>query len=91
MDLNEHLRVWPNPVAAGAPLTVAFEPPQEFAPNGPLRVVVLDALGKQVHEQRVQVGTSQLANLPLATGVYHLHLIDSTRWLAGAKVVVEGR
>jgi hypothetical protein len=89
MDLNEHLRVWPNPVAAGAPLTLAFEPPQEFTPNGPLRVVVLDALGKQVHEERVQVGTCQLANLPLATGVYHLHLTDNTRWLAGANFVVE--
>lgn len=89
MDLNEHLRVWPNPVATGAPLTVSFDPPQEFTPNGPLRVVVLDALGKQVHEERVQVGTSLLANLPLATGVYHLHLIDNTRWLAGGNFMVE--
>ena len=89
MDLNEHLRVWPNPVASGAPLTVAFTPPPEFAPNGPLRLVVLDALGKQVHEKRVQVGTCQLANLPLAAGSYHLHLTDDTRWLAGKSFVVE--
>jgi hypothetical protein len=89
MDLNEHLRVWPNPVATGAPLTLAFEPPHEFTPNGPLRIVVLDALGKQVHAERVQVGTCQLANLPLATGLYHLHLTDNTRWLAGANFVVE--
>jgi hypothetical protein len=95
MDLNEHLRVWPNPVATGAPLTVSFEPPQDlpagagFTPNGPLRVVVLDVLGKQVHAERVQVGTCQLANLQLATGLYHLHLTDNTRWLAGANFVVE--
>jgi uncharacterized delta-60 repeat protein len=90
------MRVFPNPVASGAPLTFAFDPPQEFTPNGPLRVVVLDALGRQVHEERVQLGSRQLANLPagqaglqLATGVYHLHLTDNTHWLAGANFVVE--
>jgi hypothetical protein len=90
------MRVFPNPVASGAPLTFAFDPPQEFTPNGPLRVVVLDALGRQVHEERVQFGSRQLANLPagqaglqLATGVYHLHLTDNTHWLAGANFVVE--
>ena len=96
IDLNEHLRIWPNPLARGTPLSIAFTPPPTFTPNGPLRVVVQDAMGRQVHEERVQVGTGQLANLPtgqaglpLAAGLYHLHLTDGTRWLAGCKVVVE--
>ena len=97
MDLNEHLRVWPNPVASGAPLTVAFTPPPEFTPNGPLRVVVLDALGKQVHEELIAQGghreRSEASLTALSTmlspGLYHLHLTDNTRWLAGKSVVVE--
>ena len=89
LGLNEHLRIWPNPLSRGTPLSIAFTPPPTFTPNGPLRVVVQDAMGRQVHEERVQVGTGQLANLPLAAGLYHLHLTDGIRWLAGGKVVVE--
>jgi hypothetical protein len=95
MDLNEHLRVWPNPVASGAPLTLSFTPPLEFTPNGPLRVVVLDALGKQVHEENftdhtpIGIGAPLTLHTSFAPGVYHLHLTDNTRWLAGASFVVE--
>jgi hypothetical protein len=89
LDLNEYLHIWPNPVAAGQPLKFTFEPPPALAPTGPLRVVLLDALGRQVHEERVQQGSGQLAHLPLAAGLYYLHLTDGTRWLAGGKVVVE--
>jgi len=97
MDLNDYLRVWPNPVGAGAPLTVSFNPPQEFTPNGPLRVVVLDALGRHVHEERLQKGGHHerseaimtAFSAKLSPGLYHLHLTDNTRWLAGASIVVE--
>ncbi len=91
LDLNEHLRIWPNPVARGTPLQLSFTPTPEFMPNGPLRLVVLDAMGRQVHEKSIGTGTGtrQLANLPLAAGLYYLHLTDGTRWLAGGKVVVE--
>jgi len=97
MDLNEHLRVWPNPVASGAPLQLSFTPPPEFTPNGHLRVVLLDALGRQIHEQHLghlghserSEGVSTAVTASLAAGLYYLHLTDGTRWLAGAKVVVE--
>lgn len=97
MDLNEHFRIWPNPVASGAPLQMSFTPPPEFTPNGPLRVVVLDALGRQVHEERLQNGDHRersgasltALSTMLPAGLYHLHLTDNTRWLAGAKLVVE--
>jgi len=89
LGLNEYLRIAPNPVAVGHPLRINFEPPAGFTPKGPLRVVVLDAMGKQVHEERMQQGTGQLATLPLAAGLYYLHVTDGSRWLAGGKVVVE--
>ena len=89
LDFNEYLRIWPNPVAAGQPLKFTFEPPPTFTPAGPLRVLLLDASGRQVHEERMQQGAGQLATLPLAGGLYYLHLTDGTRWLAGGKVVVE--
>ena len=89
LGLNEYLHIAPNPVAQGQPLHVVFEPPAGFIAKGPLRVVLLDALGRQVHEERVQHGIGQLAPLPLATGLYYLHLTDGTRWLAGGKIIVE--
>jgi hypothetical protein len=92
LGLNAYLRVWPNPVAVGQVLTIAFEPPPEFTPNGPLRVVVQDALGRVVHETQFQPGSSPLSlgeGLGVRAGLYHLHLTDNTRWLAGAKVVVQ--
>jgi hypothetical protein len=87
LGLSEYLRIAPNPVAAGQPLQFTFEPPPTFTPTGPLRVVLLDASGRQVHEELVQQGTGQLATLPLAPGLYYLHLADGTRWLAGGKVL----
>lgn len=87
LGLNQYLRVWPNPVAAGQALTIAFDPPPEFTPNGPLRVVVQDALGRVVHETQFQPG--QLRTDNWATGTYHVHLTDNTRWLAGGTVVVQ--
>lgn len=91
MDLQEHLRVWPNPVGPGQPITLAFTPPPAFVADGALRVVVLDAAGRVVFEQPftepVSVRTLQVPQL--SAGRYHLHLTDDTRWLAGAGVVVE--
>lgn len=91
LDLNEYLRIWPNPLPAGQALQFTFEPPPTFTPTGPLRVVLLDASGRQVHEERVRGGTStpNTINIQLATGLFYLHLTDGTRWLAGGKVMVE--
>lgn len=83
LDLNQYLHIWPNPLPAGQPLQFTFEPPAALASNGPLRVVLLDAQGRQVHEQRVEHGADQLASLTLAAGLYYLYLTDGTRWLAG--------
>jgi len=95
LGLNDYLRIAPNPVAAGQPLRITFDPPSGlpaeagFTPNGPLRVVLLDAMGKQVHEERMSGTTLNLSTANLSTGLYYLHLTDGTRWLAGGKVVVE--
>lgn len=90
LGLGQYLRVWPNPVPPGQPLHIAFEPPQGFAPDGALRVVVQDAAGRQVHEERLAAHASLfMLHAPLSPGLYHLHLTDNSRWLAGAKVVVE--
>ncbi|MBX2980007.1 MAG: hypothetical protein KF905_11985 [Flavobacteriales bacterium] len=80
LDLNEHLHVWPNPVASGTPLSLSFTPPPEFAAKGPLRVVVLDAAGRLVLEQALPKGghpdgiVHTLDAPALASGTYHLHL-----------------
>jgi hypothetical protein len=89
LDMNQYLSIAPNPVAAGQPLRIRFEPPPTFTPNGPLRVVLLDATGRRVHEEQMRGTTCNLAASNLATGLHYLHLTDGTRWLAGAKVVVE--
>lgn len=91
LGLNEYLHIAPNPVAQGQPLRVSFEPPVGFTTKGPLRVVVLDAMGRQVHEQTMPPGVStfhfQLS--AFSSGLYYLHLTEGSRWLAGAKMLVE--
>jgi hypothetical protein len=91
LGLNDYLRIWPNPLPAGHALQFTFEPPPNLPPTGPLRVVLLDAQGRQIHEERVHAGAStpNTINIQPATGLYYLHLTDGTRWLAGGKVVVE--
>ncbi len=89
LDLNQYLSLAPNPVAAGQPLRISFEPPAGFTPNGPVRVVVLDVTGRRVHEEQMRGTTHNLINLQPSTGLHYLHLTDGTRWLAGGKLVVE--
>ena len=91
VDLNEYLRIAPNPVALGQPLSITFEPPAGFTAKGPLRVVVLDAAGRTLQQGTMPSGVSAFT-FPLSAlpaGLYYLHLTDGTRWLAGGKVVVE--
>ena len=101
LGLSEYLSVSPNPVAQGQPLRVIFEPPAGFTTKGPLRVVLLDATGKQVHEEILgngghselrgtkQEGVLSAVTANLTAGLFYVHLADGTRWLAGGKVVVE--
>ncbi len=94
LGLNQYLSIAPNPVAAGQALRISFEPPQGFTPNGPLRAVVLDAMGRVVHEVHIGIATGSAPlslgeGLGVRPGLYYLHLTDGTRWLAGGKVIVE--
>ena len=93
LGVNQYLHVAPNPVAQGQPVQLRFEPPQNFSAKGPLQVTVLDATGRMVQQERL-VASAPAASATLAltlpaSGLYYLHLADNTRWLAGAKVVVE--
>ncbi|HNR55470.1 MAG TPA: T9SS type A sorting domain-containing protein [Flavobacteriales bacterium] len=88
LGLSDALTVSPNPVAQGGTLRVRFDPPDGFAAKGPLRIVVLDALGRQVHAESLS-GVGQLSTSGWPSGVYYLHIADGARWIAGAKVVVE--
>ncbi|MBX2978408.1 MAG: hypothetical protein KF905_03860 [Flavobacteriales bacterium] len=96
------LKVWPNPVAAGTAVQVEVQLPEGFAVQGALRLTVTDAAGRLVHEEalgqgghRELRGTKQeailtgLVHTHWQPGLYHLHLSDNTRWIAGAKLVVE--
>lgn len=90
LGLDQYLRAWPNPVTSGQAITIAFEPPKSFVPNGPLRVIVQDALGRQVHEEMIAAPTSSFTmRTGLPDGLYYIHLTDGSRWLAGRKVVVQ--
>jgi len=90
LGLNEYLSVSPNPVAQGQRLRIEFDPPAGFTPKGTLRVVMLDALGKEVHAEQFASHSSALTlHTSLPAGVYYIHLTDGSSWLAGGKVVVE--
>jgi hypothetical protein len=81
LDLNAHLRVWPNPVAHGQALQLSFTPPPEFAPNGPLRAVRLDATGRTLQQETVPSGVSafrfQLSPFSFPTLPVPLHLTNA--------------
>ncbi|HRO99373.1 MAG TPA: hypothetical protein PLN54_08070 [Flavobacteriales bacterium] len=87
MGLDQYLSISPNPVVSGQPLRITFEPPAEFTAKGTLRVVVLDATGRLVHEERMGGATLDLFMNKLTSGLYYLHLTDGSRWLAGGKVL----
>ena len=84
------LRLWPNPVPAQGQLHVAIDLPAGFALRGPLRLALTDAAGRLVQEHALPGGVSSfsfpVSSLP--AGLYHVHLLDATRWLSGGKVVV---
>jgi hypothetical protein len=100
-NLKGALTVAPNPVRSGEAVQVSISLPPSITPLGPLRLTVVSSEGRVAQEQligeggrRALQGTQQeviLTALPagLSPGLYHLHLSDGARWLAGAKVVVE--
>ncbi|MCB9183901.1 MAG: PQQ-like beta-propeller repeat protein [Flavobacteriales bacterium] len=93
-NLRDALSVAPNPVASGGMVHVSVKLPESLTPQGPLRLTVTDATGRMVHELQLpspagQLTTDNWLNLQLPAGLYHLHLHDATRWISGAKLMVE--
>jgi hypothetical protein len=89
-NLKGALTVAPNPVRAGEAVQVHISLPPSITPQGPLRLTVVSAEGRVVREQNITPHTSLITlHTSFTPGLYHLHLSDGARWLAGAKVVVE--
>jgi len=96
LELNEHLRVWPNPASDVVHLELTLPPGAVL--HGAVRAVLLDMLGRQVSTWPVQrQGDVLTLSAPLSpgegqgvrAGTYYLHLTDERRWLAGSTVVIE--
>lgn len=88
-NLRDALSVAPNPVQAQGQVQVAVDLPADFHINGSLRLTVTDATGRLVHELQLPSPAGQLTTDNWPPGLYHLHLHDATRWISGAKLVVE--
>jgi len=97
-NLGGALKLWPNPVARGTPVQVELQLPEGFVVQGQLRLTVTDAAGRLVHEEvlgqgghreRSEANLTGLVRAHWPSGLYHLHLHDNTRWLAGKSFVVE--
>lgn len=102
-NLGGALKVWPNPVARGAPVQVELQLPEGFVVQGQLRLTVTDAAGRVVQEEvlgqgghrerpgagRDEANFTGLVRAHWPSGLYHLHLTDNSRWLAGKSFVVE--
>jgi len=90
LALQNALVLAPNPTSDR--LSVSLPLPAGYMVYGATQVVLLDAQGKQVLQQSVPTGTTELRTQVevdgLAPGIYYLHLRDELRWLAGGKVVV---
>jgi len=91
LGLQDRLVVAPNPAADRVNLELAL--PAGYATTGAVSVVVFDATGREMLREKVEHNgvvlshTLHVAGWP--PGLYHLHLADEKKWLAGAKVVVE--
>ncbi len=88
-NLRGALTVAPNPVLSGGAVQVSIALPEGFVAQGALRITVTDAAGRVVHEQAVSSTTLNLSTANLSTGLLHLHLHDATRWISGAKLIVD--
>lgn len=91
LDLNEYLRIAPNPVSNV--LQAELDLPAGTTLHGHVRAVLLNAQGQQVHAGPMQKSGVSLSLREdvgaMPCGVYYLHLADEKRWLAGGKVVRE--
>ena len=91
MDLQEHLRVSPNP--ASEVVNMELDLPEGVVLDGQVQVHLQDATGRLVLQKAVlQQFNSLRATMDvsaLSSGIYYLHFRDARRWLAGSKLVVE--
>ncbi len=89
-NLKGALTVAPNPVRSGEAVQVSISLPPSIMPQRPLRLTVVSSEGRVVQEQHITPHSSLITlHTSFTPGLYHLHLSDGARWLAGAKVVVE--
>jgi hypothetical protein len=90
-NLRGALSVAPNPVASGGTVQVSIVLPENFVPQGHLRLTVVSDDGRIVKEETLPGAGSAFSFPPssFSAGLYHLHLSDATRWISGAKLVVE--
>ena len=91
VSLQERLRLWPNP--ATELVRLELELPPGYRPQGTVQAVLLDASGREVLREAVPGNGTVLSHLlsltPFAPGLYHRHLADGKRWLAGSNLLVE--
>nr|MDQ3100200.1 hypothetical protein [Bacteroidota bacterium] len=90
-NMRDALHVWPNPVHAPAQVQVQMELPEDFKSQGQLKLTITSNDRRLVHEEAIiKSSTTSTLQLPqLSSGLYHIHLTDASRWISGAKLVVE--
>jgi len=89
-NLRDVLRVSPNPVPSASSVQVQLDLPATFGPQGALRLTVVSSDGRVVREEQLTSPSSPFTlQAPTSAGLYHIHLSDATRWISGAKLVVE--
>ncbi len=92
IGLQEHLKIFPNPVETGHTVTVELAPPGG-ADLGPVELVVQDVMGREVRRENMVrtegVSTFSFPVSAFSPGPYLLHLVSEGKWLAGGKLLVE--
>ncbi len=92
IGLQEHLKIFPNPVETGHTVTVELAPPGG-ADLGPVELVVQDVMGREVRRENMVrtegVSTFSFPVSAFSPGPYLLHLVSEGKWLAGGKLLVQ--
>ena len=89
VGLDDALNVWPNPNSGIFQLEITF--PNELELGSELQLSITNVLGAIVHQQALPSVHAQTLSISqtLPAGIYHVHVSSGSRYLSGAKMVVE--
>jgi len=81
---EKKIKVYPNPVVRGTPLTIEMT----LTEHGERTVILYNTVGKEIHKLKTTDKTVEF-NAPDVSGIYLLRIIEKQKVIAVEKIVVK--